>query len=223
MTPAALIPVAPDVWQIPLLGNLINAYVVGDILIDAGIRASAKPLERALAHHKLRAHALTHAHADHQGASHRVCTQRQIPLWIHEKEAELMSQGNILKNIPNNPITALQQYVWAGPANPVERRLKAGDDVNGFEVLETPGHSLGHISLWRASDGVLIAGDVLTNVNLLTLQTTLEQPPGLFTLDAAQNRTHIRRLAKLQPKLALFGHGAPLRDPEALLRFSERL
>jgi hydroxyacylglutathione hydrolase len=221
---SSMLEVSPGVQHIPLFGShTINAYLVGDILIDAGIRGSATKLEAVLQHHKLRAHALTHVHSDHQGASHAICLGRKIPLWVHELEADIMERGALSENSPNNPITWLQRRFWQGPAHPVSRALRSGDDLNGFELLETPGHSQGHVSYWRESDRVLIVGDVMTNMNILTGQTGLHEPLKLYTLDVDQNRQNIRRLAKLEPCLALFGHGAPLRDPEALARFAATL
>jgi hydroxyacylglutathione hydrolase len=213
--------VAKNLHHIPLLGAAsINAYLIGDILVDAGIRSSAPRLEKALEHHKLRAHALTHVHSDHQGASHVICQTKKIPLWVHETESSIMESGLIQHNAPNNIITQLQRRYWAGQGHPVTRTLSAHDDLNGFEVLETPGHAQGHISLWRETDKTLIIGDVLTNMNVLTTQSGLHEPLGIFTLDAVQNREHIHKLAKLEPNLILFGHGKPLRDPEAMLRFA---
>jgi hydroxyacylglutathione hydrolase len=224
MTIARLPEVAPGVYHISLLGSaLINAYVVGDILIDAGIRSSATQLNHVVAQYRVRAHALTHAHADHQGASHAICSTQRIPLWVHEKEVDLVERGAIHENLPQNVVTSLQRQFWAGPAHAVSRALVAGDDLNGFEVLETPGHAQGHISLWRASDRVLIAGDVLTNVNVITGKAGLHEPLGIFTLDAQRNRQYIVHLAQLEPLLTLFGHGQPLRDPEALLAFAAAL
>ena len=56
----------------------------------------------------------------------------------------------------------------AGPGHKVDRRLAEGDEVAGFQVLEVPGHSAGHLAFWRGSDGVLVLGDVLNNQNALT-------------------------------------------------------
>jgi glyoxylase-like metal-dependent hydrolase (beta-lactamase superfamily II) len=95
--------------------------------------------------------------------------------------------------------------------------------VAGFTVLETPGHSRGHVSYWRESDRVLIVGDVLTNINLATGLGGLHEPPRLFTPDPARNRASARRLAALRPQLACFGHGPPLRDPARLAAFVEAL
>ena len=73
--------------------------------------------------------------------------------------------------------------------------------------------------LWRESDRVLIVGDVLANVNMITGMPGLNTPPDLFTPDPARNRASARRLAALRPALACFGHGAPLRDPDRLADF----
>ncbi len=103
------------------------------------------------------------------------------------------------------------------------RKLREGDEVAGFTVLETPGHSLGHVVFWRESDRVLIAGDVLNGMNLLTSLPGLHEPPVAFTPDPARNRESIRRVAALEPALVCFGHGPPLRDAAKLARFAAAL
>ncbi len=112
----------------------------------------------------------------------------------------------------------MQERFWTGPPHPVARALGEGDEVAGFTVLETPGHSPGHVSFWRESDRVLIVGDVLGNMNFITGIPGLNTPPDMFTPDPARNRESARRLAELRPALACFGHGAPLRDPGKLAR-----
>jgi hydroxyacylglutathione hydrolase len=107
--------------------------------------------------------------------------------------------------------------------HPVERRLAEGDKVAGFTVLDTPGHSPGHVSFWRESDRTLICGDVFFNVHPLTGREGLREPPRILTPDPALNRESARRLAGLGPSLVLFGHGPPLRDTERLVAFGEAL
>jgi len=85
-------------------------------------------------------------------------------------------------------------------------------------VLETPGHSPGHCSYWRSADRVLIVGDVLFGTSLLG-RPGLHEPPRALSTDPALNRESARRLAGLEPRLALFGHGPPLRDPGRLRAF----
>ena len=93
----------------------------------------------------------------------------------------------------------------------VARELREGEELGaGFTVLDTPGHSPGHVSFWRESDKTLICGDVFFNMNLLTTAPGLRQPPGAFTVDPARNRESERRLAGLSPAVAGFGHGPVL-------------
>ena len=53
----------------------------------------------------------------------------------------------------------------------------------GFTVLDVPGHSAGHVAFWRESDRVLVLGDVLNNMNVLTGRRGLHEPKRFFTPD----------------------------------------
>ena len=109
-----------------------------------------------------------------------------------------------------------------GSPHPVARRLRQGDEVGGFRVIETPGHTIGHISFWREHDRVLVLGDVLANMNLWTGLPMLREPQRIFSHDPAMNRRSAARLAELEPRLVCFGHGPPLRNPAKLRRFVAR-
>lgn len=216
---------APGVHQLAgRPANAINVYLAEDVLIDAGTRHARRRIMRQIAGREVSAHALTHAHPDHQGASHAVCIELGIPLWCGVGDAEAMeSPGGIARQQKPGLVNRLQQRFWTGPEHPVARRLSDGDEVAGFQVLEVPGHSPGHVAYWRERDRVLILGDVLNNLDPRTGRKGLREPLPLFTPDPARNRESIRRLAALEPALCLFGHGAPLRDPAALVRFAASL
>jgi glyoxylase-like metal-dependent hydrolase (beta-lactamase superfamily II) len=202
----------------------INVYLAGDVLIDAGTRHAARRILRGLRGRPLRAHALTHAHPDHQGASRAVCKRLDVPLWCGAADAEAMDTGLATLFQAEHWVNSLQQRFWAGPAHHVSRRLYEGDEVAGFEVLEVPGHSPGHVAYWRERDRVLIAGDLANHVVLRGGRGPgLREPAAIFTQDAARNRDSLRRVAALEPAVTLFGHGPPLRDPEALARFAAAL
>jgi len=204
--------------------NAINVYLVGDVLVDAATRQAERRILRQLEGRTVSAHAVTHAHPDHQGSSHAVCERLGIPLWAGERDVPAMETPGAIVN-PKAPgwLNRVQQRFWTGPPHPVARALREGDEVAGFTVLETPGHSVGHVSLWRESDRTLIVGDVLGNMHFITGMPGLHLPPDLFTPDPARNRESARRLAALEPALACFGHGAPLRDPAKLSEFVARL
>lgn len=218
--------IAKNVYQIALFPRSgINCYVIDDILVDAGIRSSANKILNAIKHSDITKHVLTHAHADHQGASSIVCTKLNIPLLTSVIEKEHAESGKVIYDYPNNRhwIAKFQQRYWAGSGHKVSHLLREGDEVGSFTVIETPGHSKGHISLFREKDGVLIVGDTLVNMNLLTTISGLHEPPGLFTTDRIENKRSINKLFNLKPKTLCFGHGPVLYDKGEFEQFMTKL
>jgi hydroxyacylglutathione hydrolase len=216
---------AAGVWQLGgFPPNGINVYLLEDVLVDAATRYEARRILKQLEGHTVNAHALTHAHPDHQGASHRVCTELEIPYWVGEGDADAAENPELIgRRQPNHPIAQFFAKTCTGPAHPVDRRLHEGDEVAGFRVLEVPGHSAGHVAFWRESDRVLVAGDVFNTANPLTLWPGLRLPFDFFTPDPDRNRQSAKRLGELEPNLMLVGHGAPLSDPKQLAEFCAAL
>ncbi len=72
---------------------------------------------------------------------------------------------------------------------------------------------------------MLILGDVINNMNVLTGFPGLHEPPAFFTPDPVRNRRSARRLVELglEPNLVCFGHGPPLRDPKRFIDFINKL
>lgn len=216
---------ADGVWQLSgFPPNAINVFLVEDVLIDAGTRHSGRRIARQLGGHKLSAHALTHAHPDHQGASREVCVRYDIPFWVGANDVDAAENPELIgQRQPQNPIAQIFVRTMTGPGHPVDRPLREGDEVAGFKVIDVPGHSAGHVAFWRESDRVLILGDVLNNMDTMTGIPGLREPKPFLTPDPATNRRSARKLLPLEPKLVLFGHGAPLRDTRKFVRFLERL
>ena len=190
--------------------NTINVYLVADVLVDAGTPAAKKRILAELAGRDVRTHLVTHAHPDHFGSSHAVCDELEIGLWAGAADAEAVETGTPAP--AEGRLPGLLSKMKMPPGHPVARRLNEGDSVADFTVLDVPGHSPGHIALWRESDRTLICGDVFFNL------PNLRPPPGPLTFDPVRNRESMRRLAELRPALTLFGHGPPLRDPDRLAR-----
>jgi glyoxylase-like metal-dependent hydrolase (beta-lactamase superfamily II) len=214
--------VAPGVWQlIGFPAHAINAYLVGDVLIDARTRWARKRLLKELRGRTLSLVALTHCHPDHQGAAKAVCQAFGVPLACHEADVPAM-EGRAPMG-PRNLLTRLATFLWAGPPCKVDRVLKDGDEIAGFRVVHTPGHTPGHVAFFRESDRVLIAGDVLANMNYLTGRPGLREPPAFFSADPERNRQSIRDLWQLRPSVVCFGHGPPLRTVTELERLVEGL
>jgi hydroxyacylglutathione hydrolase len=212
---------ADGVWQLGgFPPNAINVYVIEDVLVDAASRHATRRILRQVEGHRLSAHALTHAHPDHQGASHAVCERLGLPFWVGARDADAAEDSRLIGDRqPRHPIARFYYRVFVGPGHPVDRRLAEGDEVAGFAVLDVPGHSAGHIAFWRESDRVLILGDVLNNMDVLTAIPGLHAPKPYLTPDPARNLESARRLAALEPALVLFGHGPPLRDTRRFVDF----
>jgi glyoxylase-like metal-dependent hydrolase (beta-lactamase superfamily II) len=207
---------AAGVWQLSgFPPNNINVYVLGDVLIDAGLGFDRGRILRQIADRDISAHALTHAHFDHFGASHAVCERLGIPLWCGAADAAAVEAGRM--------VVRGGRTVPAAHGHRVARTLAEGDEVAGFAVLDTPGHSPGHVSYWRESDRVLVCGDVMWGYNPFLLKRGVREPYHWASPDPEQNRVSARRLAALEPALVCFGHGPPVRDPAAFAQAIGRL
>jgi glyoxylase-like metal-dependent hydrolase (beta-lactamase superfamily II) len=208
---------ADGVWQLPaLVPNIINCYLIqtteGDVLIDAATRWATRRILRALGERKLVLVALTHVHPDHQGAAAAICRSFNVPLACHEADAPAMEGKQPMQ--PNNWIMKVGHRLWSGPVNPVARILREGDHIGEWQVIHTPGHTMGHVAFFRESDRVVIAGDVVRHS--FFREGKFLEPPRMFCVDAEMNRQSIRKLMELRPSLLCFGHGPPTR-PVAVL------
>lgn len=85
--------------------------------------------------------------------------------------------------------------------------VQEGDEVDGRQVLELPGHADGHVCL--LDDGILIAGDHLLGV----ITPTVGLYPGSRPDPLGDYQSSLRRTIELAPRLALPGHGEPILDP----------
>ncbi len=206
--------IAPDVFHLPLMPrNGINVYLIGNVLVDTGVSASAKKILAALGGRSVEAIAFTHAHVDHAGSARRIADELGVPVWVGAADREATETGKGVKKpaFERPGLAQVADAMGKFPAVPVARDLREGDEVAaGFTVLDTPGHSPGHVSYWRESDRVLICGDVFFNMHVLTTVPGLRQPPAAFTPDPAQNRESERKLARLEPSVVGFGHGPVL-------------
>ena len=90
-------------------------------------------------------------------------------------------------------------------------------ELPDWHVIPTPGHSPGHISLYRDKDRTLLAGDafVTTNQNALTAVATQREefhgPPAYFTCDWEAAKKSVIKLNNLNPLAAGTGHGVSVR------------
>jgi hydroxyacylglutathione hydrolase len=212
---------APGVWRLkerPL--PVINVYLAGDVLIDAGRTWDRRRVFAELGGRELSMVALTHAHPDHQGVARDVCEARGVPLACHADDVEAMEGRRPMQEAHRgNLVNRVIHSLWQGPPYKVERVLSEGEEVAGFRVVHAPGHARGEVIFFRESDRVAICGDVVRNLSYATYRPMLAEPPEIFTYDPAENRRSIRKLAGLEPSLILPGHGPAISDIAKFERF----
>lgn len=163
------------------------------------------------------------------GALRELAEQWDVPIYAHEREAPYLNGSRAYP--PPDPtvggglMAALSRFY---PREPVDVRqwlrvLPADGTVPGmpgWQWLHTPGHTVGHVSLWRAADRTVLAGDAFITTNqesayaVAVQRPELHGPPMYFTPDWAAARTSVERLAALEPELAVTGHGPALRGAE---------
>ena len=213
--------VAEGVVRIPVVPlDGVNCYLLEDVLVDAGFRSSEPKIRAALEGRSVAAHALTHAHPDHQGSSRALCLAYDVPFWCGEGDREVAESGDLVRLFSNPAgLAARLSSRMGGPGHLVEQTLSDGDHVGDFVVLETPGHTPGHLAFWRPHDRLLVLGDVALAMNPFTMLRGLRTPPRLATPDPERNLASLRKLAVLGPEIVCFGHGPVLRDGEAFQRF----
>jgi hydroxyacylglutathione hydrolase len=214
---------APEVWRLAEAPRpLINVYLAGDVLIDAGRRWDRRRLFKELEGRQISEVALTHVHPDHQGCAKAICEAFGVPLACHEDDVDAM-EGRRSVSATAKPTAKLFGRLWQGPPRKVDRVLHEGDEVAGFRVVHAPGHAPGEVIFFRDSDRVAICGDVIRNITYLSLRTKLAEPPDDLTPDPPENRRSIRKLAALEPSLILPGHGPAVTDIAAFERFAAAL
>ena len=104
-------------------------------------------------------------------------------------------------------VTAGSLYTGAADVSAIRVPVKAvndGEEVFGLRIVGTPGHTAGHVAVFDPSTGVLVAGDALRNTQ------GLAGPDPQYTADMAQAMESVRKMAALDVRVILPGHGMPL-------------
>ena len=131
-----------------------NCYLIGDILVDTGTGEDKEYLPQKIQEAGLDINDIsmvvnTHCHYDHVGGNYLFPNSK---IAIHEKDAEILQTKD-------SPLTAGFLFGKSIKRLDVDRMLKEGDKIADFEVIHTPGHSPGGISLWDGE--ILISGDTV--------------------------------------------------------------
>lgn len=222
--------------------TVVNACIVGDsnnngewVLVDTGLENSADYIlecaeNRFGQNSRPKAIILTHGHFDHVGSVIKLSRHWDVPVYIHHLEIPYITgkkdypladpsvdEGMVAKMSPTFPHTSIDigHHAVALPSDGSVPGMSAD-----WKWIHTPGHTEGHIALFREKDGVLIAGDAFTTVkqeSLLSVITQKEQisgPPKYLTVDWQMAQDSVKRLRDLKPELAIPSHGQPMKGKE---------
>lgn len=179
-------------WAQAQLGS-VSAYVLvrgsEAVVVDTGNPGSADQIGVALGtlgatFDDVGHVVLTHSHPDHVGSLPEVL-DRSASATVYAGEAD----------IPN--ISAPVDVTAVG----------SGDDVRGLQIVDSPGHTPGSISIFDPGIGLLVAGDALNGTDD---GTALTGPNERFTGDMVAAITSVGRLAELDPESVAMGHGQPV-------------
>ncbi|SFL86927.1 Glyoxylase, beta-lactamase superfamily II [Gracilibacillus orientalis] len=216
--------------------QIVNIMLVGNpnsndfVLVDAGMPDSANEIisvteERFGSNSSPKAIILTHGHFDHVGTVVDLVKHWDVPVYAHEQELPFLTgnmaypepdstvEGGMIAKMspmfPNEPID-LSKHIEILPAD------GSIPHMPGFEWIHTPGHTPGHVSLFREEDRSLLAGDAFVTVKqedlykVLTQQQDISGPPRYFTTDWKAAKHSVEKLEKMNPHIAITGHGLPI-------------
>jgi glyoxylase-like metal-dependent hydrolase (beta-lactamase superfamily II) len=226
----------------------VNVFAVssasGWMLVDAGLNGSAGRILRwANDHFDDRPPdgiVLTHAHFDHVGAVDELIEAWNVPVYAHHDELPYVT-GQRLYPAPDPSVGGglmarmasayPRRSINLGPrvtALPADGTVPA---LPGWRCIHTPGHTAGHVSLFRDEDRALIVGDAFCTTKqesffaVATQRPELHGPPAYFTTDWNAARASVQRLGALDPAFIAPGHGQPMAGEEttqALLELAQR-
>jgi glyoxylase-like metal-dependent hydrolase (beta-lactamase superfamily II) len=191
------------------LGFEVSAYLVGGILVDTGFSYVRDPLLAALADREISLVCCTHSHEDHTGNCAAVAAVHDCQVMLRHAEG-LWDEG----------VRKLRPYrrIWWGRVDPFDAREMPDAVESGgrrFEVVPAPGHARTQVALFESATGDVFTGDLLISPGAAAVLTWS---------NPWQEVASLRRVAALQPRRMLTGHGLITEDPAPLLELkAERI
>ncbi|MDQ2746370.1 MAG: MBL fold metallo-hydrolase [Acidobacteriota bacterium] len=201
----------------------VNAYFISTpgawVLVDTGlpltgwrIRNYAEGLYGKGA--KPSAIILTHGHFDHAGSVLDLANEWDVPVYAPQDPSVGGAIAQMSRVFPHGGIDLGSRVKEIGETDEIA-------ELPDWKFIHTPGHTAGHIALFRESDRTLLAGDALATMNLdswasnITQKKEFSEPPAPFTPDWDAARRSVEMLARLEPEVVAAGHGQPIKENAA--------
>ncbi|WP_411905519.1 MBL fold metallo-hydrolase [Rhizobium mayense] len=227
--------VCDDVAYLKL--SIVNAVFLGRpvpdsnwLLVDTGLPSSqdrilATAARRFGATSRPAAIIMTHGHIDHAGSVERLAAFWDVPVYAHPLEHPYLdgraSYPPADPWVGGGSFALMSPLLPRGPSNlgSLLQSLPADGTVpfaSEWSWLHTPGHTPGHISLWRESDRTLVAGDAVITTgqesvyDVVTQAPRLHGPPRYLTIDWQASEQSAKQIASLEPERLVSGHGPAL-------------
>ncbi len=214
--------IIPNVHLIP---NIVaNPYLLIDTdgltLIDAGLPGSHRKILRYMAKlghapQELKRILITHADFDHVGGLAALKAASGARVFASPVEAQAIAEGHASRPLkPRRRITKLLFDLMASLFKPA--RVQADELLSdgqilpvlgGLRVVETPGHTPGHISLFAPSAGILFCGN-----SIVSEESGLRGSRGANNWDQARSDESVRKQAALGARILCSGHGPVVMD-----------
>ncbi len=221
--------IVPDIYWLEELRGC-NVYLIDTdselTLVDCGYASDAKKIAAQIqksnfALNDLTWIVLTHCHGDHVGGAVQLARLSGAQIVAFQSELPYIE---LKKTVPVTPLSKRIIH-WLGnrtifriPGFKVDRAVRDLEILDGsgkIQVIHSPGHTPGSMSIFLPDRKILFCGDALFNVNPITGSKGLRFPIPLFTMDVRQARDSVKKLSELQINVLCCGHGKPVFDASA--------
>lgn len=199
--------------------NMALIHTPDPLLFDSGYGGDVAETEKLLIEAGVYPRDLSlivnsHFHGDHSGGNHHFQKHYHTPIATHAWEGDMVNRRD--SNACDSQWLGFpaQSYV-------VNRFLQGGDEIQSggltFQVIHTPGHTLGHISLFEPEAGILLAGDACHQDDTPWLGIYRHGSTAIY-----QALASLDQLAALKPRWMGSGHGQPTDNPLVAIDHTRR-